>query len=291
MSISEENELRDLFFNEAPIYGLSESTCYNYFLNCRKMWNAFNKHPREITNDELKNYFIEYIKTKPAKNSLHVTKAALNFMYRSLLGQERPIIDEVRGGRSRRLPRAMSMEEVEVMLSFTKKYHYKVMTCLAFSCGLRVSEAVSVRTIDINRFKMTLFIQGGKGNKDRYVPLPLKTYYMLRRYWDERRPPKPYIFVNPQTQKPYCRESLEDAFRLSRDEAKLNSQYTFHTLRHGYATCLIEAGIDIRMLQIFLGHCSLKTTLKYVHMTTKSANLARQILNDCFEQFNYPGHA
>ena len=88
MSIPEENELRELFYNEALLHGLSESGCYNYFLACRKMWNKLEKHPRKITNDELKDYFIGYLKSNPAKNSVQVTKSAFKFLYHCVLNEE-----------------------------------------------------------------------------------------------------------------------------------------------------------------------------------------------------------
>ncbi len=291
MSIQEENELRELIYNEALLRGLSESCRYNYFLSCRKMWNELDKHPREINNDELQNYLIEYLKGGPAKSSVQAKKAALNFLYHKVLNEERSVIKKIKGGKSTRLPQVMSMEEVQIILTGIEAYHYKVMVCLAYNCGLRVSEVINVRVTDINKFKMTLFIKNGKGRKDRYVPIPADAYWMLREYWAIRRPLKPYMFVNPRTQKPYCRESAEKVFRKSRDNAGLNGEYVFHTLRHSYATGLVEEGIDIRMLQLYLGHSSLKTTLKYIHMGIKSSERAQKVLNQCFEHFQYPGHA
>ena len=287
MGIPEENELRELFYNKALLHGLSKNSCYGYYLSCRKMWNRFNKHPQKVTNDELENYFIEYLKGNPAKNSLRVTSAAFKFLFEVVLGEKREIIGKVKGGKSRRLPRVMSMEEVTLLLDYIEAYHYKVMITLAFNCGLRVSEVINVRTSDINKYKMSLFVLG-KGNKDRYVPIPENAYLMLHKYWDAVRPLQPYMFVNPRTQKPYTRESAEAVFRKAQIALKLNSEYTFHTLRHSYATCLVEDGIDIRMLQIYLGHSSIRTTMKYIHMGVKSSAKATLILNNCFQSFSYP---
>ncbi|MCH2206136.1 MAG: tyrosine-type recombinase/integrase [Lentisphaerales bacterium] len=134
---------------------------------------------------------------------------------------------------------------------------------------------------------MTLFIPNSKGRKDRYVPLPLRAYLLLRDYWRIKRPSSLYIFVNAKTSQPYCRESLEKSFSVARDKCALNKCYTFHTLRHSYATCLMEAGIDIRMLQVYLGHSSLKITMMYIHMSNRATTEAQKTVERLFSEFNY----
>ena len=291
MSIPEEQALREQIFNEASLRGFKKGTSYSYFLYCRQMWNCVGKEPREINNEELHEYLVNYLKSEPAKGTIRVVKSALNFLYHIVLKDDREVLKELKGGKERRLPRYMSMHEVEILLLHVKKIHYQTMISLAFNCGMRVSEVAKLKVEHVDKFKMQIFVKSGKRSKDRYIPMPEKTYLMLRHYWAMRRPIRPYVFINPGTQDIYTYESIERAFRQARDAAKLNSEYTFHTLRHSYATSLIDAGIDIRMLQIYMGHKSLKTTMLYLHMTENLSHRSREIVNDLFGQFNSQGHA
>ncbi|NRA88717.1 MAG: tyrosine-type recombinase/integrase [Rhizobiales bacterium] len=287
MNTEEEQCLRERMYNEASLEGLSEITSYDYFLSCRKVWNEIGSSPEHINDANLKAYFISFLKSNPSRNTLSMRRSSLKFLYEKVLHLERPILNSLRGGRERKLPHYMSMSEVESLISAMPLYHHRTMAKLAFSCGLRVSEVINVQIFDICKFKMLLFIPHGKGKKDRYVPLPLAAYQMLRQYWSKKRPAKPYIFVNPQTNKPYTRESSERAFTQARISQKLNKNYSYHTLRHSYATCLLDAGINIRVLQVYLGHSNLNTTMMYAHLSSKATLLAQQKVDQLFANFTY----
>lgn len=287
MNTQDEIELHSQIYENCALQGFSEVTSYNYFLSCRVVFNKIGKRPCLVTDDDLLHYFNDYLKTSPAPQTIGSRRASLSFFYKWALHRRPEVLKDLKIPKQRRLPAFMVMEEVEVLLKNIRYDRYRVMIRLAFSCGLRVSEVTQIKISDINKYKLTLFVEAGKGRKDRYVPLPENAYQMLREYWAQRRPPKPYIFVNPRTKRPYTSKSLQWAFREARNAAGLSKSYSFHTLRHSYATCLLDAGLDIRILQRYLGHSHLNTTMLYLHMSPMAQMNARQIISGFFESFSY----
>jgi integrase/recombinase XerD len=287
MKTQDEEELRKLIYTHSMLKGFSEVTSYNYFLSCRAVLNHIGKSAPLVSDVDLKTYFCDYLQTQPAPKTIGARRAALRFLYNQVLHIKHVFLEGLQVPKQQRLPACMSMEEVELLLRSVRLYHYRVIINLAFSCGLRVSEVVRVKISDINKYKKTLFVEAGKGRKDRYIPLPQKAYQMLRSYWALTRPVKPYIFVNPRTQRHYSTGGVQLAFREARNTKELNQAYTFHTLRHSYATCLLDAGLDIRILQMYMGHSHLKTTMLYLHITPLARANAEGILSKLFESFSY----
>jgi site-specific recombinase XerD len=179
---------------------------------------------------------------------------------------------------------------VRLILSKVRLLRYR--TCLAtiYSCGLRLTEGTHLQVCDIDSSRMVIHIRHGKGGKDRYVPLPVSTLELLRSYWKTHRNPT-WIFPAPSRGNnqaavanrpmPYC--SVQDAFRAALQESGINKRATVHTLRHSYATHLLEAGINLRQIQENLGHNSPKTTALYTHLTAQALQQTQQVINQLME--------
>ena len=172
-------------------------------------------------------------------------------------------------------PTVLSIDEVRLILKTARKPQVKAFLTTVYSCGLRLSEALNLTVTDIDSERMTLRVRDGKGAKERYVPLPESTYLLLREYWKTHRN-KRLIFpalgrrhdLGPTAEKPMAISSVQGALRrILKQLPKIRKHATIHTLRHSYATHLIEAGVNLRIVQHYLGHASLVNTMIYLHVT------------------------
>jgi site-specific recombinase XerD len=184
----------------------------------------------------------------------------------------------------RKLPVVLTPEEVWPLLAQIRRPPYRICLSVIYACGLRLLEGVQLRVAQIDSARMQLHIQGGKGNKDRYVPLPPKALSLVRQHWRTHRNPI-WLFPSPnatgdvQTSTfPMAESGLQKAFRLAVQEGELSKSASVHTLRHSWATHLLEAGITLRVIQVWLGHSSLSTTARYTHLTRNAEQLAVEAL-------------
>lgn len=146
---------------------------------------------------------------------------------------------------------------------------------MIYSCGLRLSEGLELGTEHIDGQRLELHVRG-KGAQERYVPLAPSVLDKLRSYWQHYRPPKPWLFVNPRTGKLYSRTAVQRAFRQARDTSGIAKPVTVHSMRHSFATHLLENGVDIRVIQALLGHRSIRTTTIYARVTGKVRDQAAE---------------
>lgn len=167
------------------------------------------------------------------------------------------------------LPTVLSLEEVERLINSVSNLKHRTMLSLIYSCGLRMGELIDMPIEAIDSKRMVVHIQKGKGKKDRFVPLPPTTLEMLRAYYLEYKPKK-YLFNGEKGGK-YSRSSLQSVFRRAVKAAKIKKDCTLHTLRHSYATHLLESGVNLRYIQEILGHNSPKTTMIYTHVSSDAS--------------------
>jgi integrase len=190
--------------------------------------------------------------------------SALRFFYRHVLDRPDFVPFVVYGKKPRTLPVVLSPADVRRLLAAVPPGRNRLQLRIAYGCGLRVSELTHLRVADIDSARHTLWVRHGKGNKDRGVPLPDELLDELRTYWRIRRPAE-WLFAGP-TGRPLHVATLQRAFQKARRAAGLRQAATCHTLRHCYATHLLEAGTDLPTLQRLLGHGHLSTTLRYLHL-------------------------
>lgn len=193
----------------------------------------------------------------------------------------------VNAKRGRTLPSVLSLTEVRQLLSAVTSPQNKAFLTCVYSCGLRLNEALHLQTGDIDSDRMRIHVHRGKGAKDRYVPLPNSTLQLLRTYWVTHKNPI-LIFPalgrgredGPTSKTPMTISTVQGALRKTVKQLGFKKRISVHTLRHSYATHLLEAGVNIRRIQQYLGHASLNTTMVYLHLTTQGHEQAVGIIND-----------
>ena len=212
-------------------------------------------------------YLVRDRQASPATLSMYVN--ALKFLYNVTL--KRP--EEVKGishpKRPKTLPVILSPEEVLRILAAIRSVKYKAIIATAYAAGLRISEVCGLRLADIDSQRMRLHVRSGKGKKDRYVMLGESLLALLRQYYQEVRPKGEYLFPGQKPQRPISTTAVRQVLRKVIRETGLTKRVTMHTLRHCFATHLLEAGTDTRILQVLLGHSSIRTTLRYTHITDR----------------------
>jgi site-specific recombinase XerD len=192
----------------------------------------------------------------------------------------------VRPAPEKKLPVILSLAEVRQILACTRLPRYKVCLTTIYSCGLRLQEGIHLQVADIDSARLMIHVRHGKGAKDRYVPLPEQTLQRLRDYWRTHRHP---VLLFPaegrhhielaQATEPMSISSVQDAFRAALKQSRLNKRASVHTLRHSWATHLLEAGVNLRLIQEWLGHNSPATTSLYTHLTVKAEQHGTQAIN------------
>jgi len=270
--------------------GKGERTQEAYARHVRKLIEFFNgMEPDQITEEELKRYLIhrqDINKWQP--NTMRICYSAIKFFYLHVVQRDWHLLKVIKAPTERRLPSVLSREEVNGILSKVVTFHNFVFLSTIYSCGLRLQEGLFLQVSDIDGKRKLIHVHRGKGAKDRYVPLPDTTYALLRRYWVTHRNPR-LIFpalgrgcnLGPTSLAPMAIDSVQGAFREAKIAAAIRKRrVSIHTLRHSYATHLLEAGVNIRAIQRYLGHSQLETTMVYLHLTSKGQEDAYGIIND-----------
>jgi len=189
-------------------------------------------------------------------------KIANNVDYKKFIYFPRPKTEN-------KLPKVLSKEEVKLLFSQMNNRKHKCELMIAYSCGLRVSEVMNLKVSDIDSKRMLVMIHQGKGRKDRITTLSDTMLVELRDYYKEYKP-KQWLFENPSKSGPISTRTLQTIFNKAKVKANIRKEVTFHSLRHSYATHLLEAGVDLRYIQELLGHANSKTTERYTHVSTRS---------------------
>jgi len=197
--------------------------------------------------------------------NLHTTVNALKFYFEAVGGRGREFYDLPRPNKRLKLPSILSEEEMIGLIQKTENLKHRALLMTAYSAGLRVSELVSLKIKDVDSHRMLLHVRDGKGGKDRMVPLSQKLLHTLREYVKHHKP-REYLFEG-EGEEAYSARSAQNVLREAKQKADIKKGGGIHLLRHSYATHLLEAGTDIRYIQAFLGHNSLKTTMLYTHVS------------------------
>jgi integrase len=270
------------------VTGKSEETQEAYVRAIRLLCEHYNKAPDRITEEELVDYFIHRQQaTKWSPATMRICYTGIKFFFANVLRRDWHLLNIARAQRQTRLPAVLSQEEVRRILGEVGTPHNYAYLATVYSCGLRLQEALSLEVSDIDGTREMLHVHRGKGAKDRYVPLPKDTYLLLRRHWPTHRNPR-LIFPalgsggndGPTAQHPMSIAAVQGAFRDAKNAVGIVKKgVSIHTLRHSYATHLLEAGVNLRVIQKNLGHSSIETTMVYLHLTNKGQEDAVAIIN------------
>jgi site-specific recombinase XerD len=250
--------------------------------------------PERIREEELRAYFLHLKDVrKLARSTITVAICGIKFLYERSLGRNWPVFDIVRPPRERKLPVVLGRDEVRRILRCVHVPDYRACLTTIYSCGLRLSEAIRLEIPDVDSSRMQLHVRG-KGGKDRYVPLPERTLLILREHWKTHRSPR-WLFparisrggkhtTNHKTQ-PIHASTLQRAFQQARKQSGIHKRAHVHSLRHSYATHLLERGLNLRLIQIHLGHDSTRTTQIYTHLTREVREAAQDPINQLMQDF------
>jgi len=229
----------------------------------------FNRSPYHLGKREIKEYLLYLLREKKASAStVNLCYSALKFLYARTLKRDE-IMEKIPRLRStKKLPVILERQEVESLFSVMKNLKHRAILMLIYSSGLRLREASHLKVSDIDSKRMVLRIRQGKGRKDRYTLLSTLALEVLRKYWRHCRP-KEWLFPGRLSDKPLSVRSIQRVFKKARTLAGITKPATVHTLRHSFATHLLEQGTDLYRIQLLLGHRSLKTTAIYLHVSRK----------------------
>jgi site-specific recombinase XerD len=267
--------------------GFSERTQEAYTRAVRQLAEHYHKSPDLITEEELRQYFLHIINVKHySRNTTTIALCGIRFFFEQTLNRKWTIFNLVRPAPEHKLPVVLSLEEVREILNRVRLLRYRVCLSTIYACGLRLQEGIRLAVPDIDSARMMIHVRHGKGNKDRYVPLPQRTLELLRDYWSTHRNPvlifpaegRDHINLSKATE-PMSKSSVQDAFRAALKQSGINKRASVHTLRHSWATHLLEAGVHLRLIQEYLGHNSPATTSVYTHLTVKAEQLGAEAIN------------
>ena len=280
--------------------GKGEPTQRAYTRAVRMLCEFYDKTPDLISEPELQEYFLQRKNVNRwAPKTLRICYAGIRFFYINVLARDWHILSILRAQNEHRLPAVLSVDEVRNLLAQVKTSPHYVFLSTVYSCGLRLDEARHLEVSDIDSQRMMIHIHRGKGAKDRYVALPLSTLVLLRQYWRTHKhpclifPARGHKKTDAQkASQPVAKSSVQDAFRHGKRAAGvLKKGVAVHTLRHSYATHLLEAGVNLRVIQRYMGHARLETTMLYLHLTQKGQEDASLIINHVMEGLDHDLHS
>lgn len=262
--------IRDRMIAELEMRGMSAATRRSYLTCCRLFVAHFMKSPEQLHAEDVRTFLLYMTRDrKVGAATVHVYISAIQFLYRHVL--RRPdVIDDIPFPRvPHTLPDVLSREEVIQLLGAVRSLKLRTILTSAYAAGLRISEALRLRVEDVDSTRMVLHIRGAKQGKDRLVILSPRLLAMLRAYWATSRPNGPLLFPG-RLGRPVHIDVIRRAFRATVDALGLTKRVTLHSLRHGFATHLLEDGADIRVIQALLGHASPLTTAHYTRVSTRN---------------------
>ncbi len=259
--------LRQRMIEDMQLRNLAPVTQRNYIAHAAAFAQFYGKSPEVLDPEAVREYLLYLLnERKLSPDGVNQQVSALKFLYLTTL--EMPWTDEdfPRAKRPYKLPVVLSHEEVVLFFDHVPSLRYRAALMICYGAGLRVSEAVAVKISDIDSKRMLLRVEQGKGRKDRYAMLSPRLLEVLRIYWRAARP-QVYLFPSWRTGKHLNASSLQQACRDAWQRSGLRKRVTVHTLRHSFATHLLENGTDVRVIQVLLGHSLIDTTARYAAVT------------------------
>ena len=267
--------------DDMRLHDLRPRTIGGYLLAVRLFFDRTKTSPETVTDDDVRKYILHLRDERlQAPSSLNIAVCALRFFFVHTLGRDLPVFELMRVHRPRTLPEVLSRDEVRRVLAAVQQPVRRVALTTIYALGLRLGEGLRLEVGHIASDRSVVRVKRGKGAKDRCIPLPRPLLLRLRRYWKHERPDciEPLLFVGTEG-KPIHESTLQKTFTAACRDAKLQRRATIHTLRHSYATHLIEAGISLRTVQDILGHAHLSTTEVYMHVTVSGRERVQDVVD------------
>jgi site-specific recombinase XerD len=278
-------ELRKHMIEDMQLRGLSARTQEHYVRVVADLAHYFHRSPDQIDDQDLRKYFLYLTNEKKlSRSSTTIALCGIKFFYATTLQQQWSTLELVRPAPEYKLPVVLSRDEVRRVLGAVQVLVYRVCLTTIYSCGLRLLEGAHLRVSDIDSARMMVHIHSGKGKKDRYVPLPMRTLELLRQVWRTHRSSE-WMFPSAKraNTRPMTASALQCAFRAALKASGVAKRAHVHTLRHSYATHLLEAGVNLRIIQENLGHRSARSTQLYTHLTRQIRDALTDPLNQLMQ--------
>ncbi len=266
--------LRKRMTEDLQLKGYSPATQQAYLKAVEKLARHYKKNPAEISEEELRAYFLHLAQVEHcARGTMKIAQSGIKFLLAVTLQKHWPVLALIRPGKEKKLPVVLSRSEARAVLGCVRAPVYRVCLNTIYGCGLRISEGAAVQVTHVDSERKVLRVRG-KGNKDRQVPLSEPTLEALRAFWKLHRS-KPWLFpahMQPRSSSqegPVDMNNLRYAFNRAVEQSGVKKPATVHSLRHSYATHLLEAGVQLRLIQEILGHRNPSTTAIYTHLTAE----------------------
>jgi len=278
--------------NALQLNGKGERTQQAYTRALRMLVEFTGKRPEAISEQALEAYFLHRRNVDHwSLNTMRICYCGIRFFFVQVLKRDWHLFQILRAKSESRLPAVLSREELRKLLSCVRTPHNYAFLSTVYACGLRLTEALNLEVSDIDSARMMLHVHRGKGAKDRFVPLPKTSLGVLRTHWRTHRNPRLLFPAQGRDSRsassadtPMAISSVQGAFRAAKREAAIAKRgVSIHTLRHSYATHLLEAGVNLRVIQQNLGHSSLETTMVYLHLTAKGNEDAYALIDGLME--------
>ena len=278
----------------SQISGKTESTAKSYARAVRLLVEHYGKAPDLITEEEVQEYFIykrEVIKWAPS--TLTGAICGVRHYYQDVLQRDWHLLKILSVKKEKKLPSVLSVVEAHQVLGQLRNLRQYSCLRAIYSCGLRINEGISLEVNHIDSSRKMIHVHGGKGMKDRYVPLPEAALYFMRKYWTAHRNPK-FLFpaishadkTGANANKHMSKGSVQSAMKKASKSAGITKpKVGVHTLRHSYTTHLLEAGVNLPTIQRYLGHSNIETTMIYLHLTHQGQDNAYQLINQLMGGF------
>jgi site-specific recombinase XerD len=278
---SSDSMLIERMTREMQVCNYSPKSINTYTSLLSKLVKHFDIPLDQISGRQVKDYLHHRVMVeKVSTSTVNQTISAYKILQEAVLGREWETIKIKRPRRNRKLPVVLSLEEVEKLISATLNLKHKALLALAYSSGVRREEAQQLKAANIDSSRMQVHVTNGKGRKDRYTILSQKALELLRTYYKAIRP-SVYLFETSFEKGKYLSGStLDKIVKRSAEKAGIKKRISFHTLRHSFATHLLEKGVNIKLIQKFLGHSSIKTTMIYLHIANVEPGSIASPLDD-----------
>ena len=270
--------LRQRLIEDLQLRNRTPSTIETYVRQVRNFAAHFGRSPEQLGPEDIRAYQLHLLQRRVSWSAFNQCVCALRFLFGTTLGRPETLERLPYGRIPKRIPRVLDREEVRELLACLPQRSQRVLLTTIYATGLRISEALALSVADIDRRQLTILVARGKGNKQRLVPLSPKLLEELRAWWRTHRHPQ-WIFPGKRSDRPLTANSVQRACQQAAARAGLKPGVSPHTLRHTYATELLEAGIDLLTIQKILGHSSLRTTLLYTHVRRDHLQAAGRAAN------------
>jgi site-specific recombinase XerD len=273
---------------DLQLRGYSDRTVEAYIRAVAQLARFYGNSPEALTEEQVRHYLVHLNSVQKVARGTHtIALCGIKFFYEQTLGRQWTVLGLARPKEEKKLPVVLSRDEVWKVLGSIRIAVYRVCLTTIYSCGLRLMEGARLQVPDVDGERKALHIHG-KGGRDRYVPLPEATLELLRQHWRTHRCPLWLFPAVPRSRvqapveaaaAPITRDSLQSAFRRAVKKSGIHKRAHVHTLRHSYATHLLEAGVNLRLIQEYLGHSSPRTTAVYTHLTREIRDAAIDPIN------------